>query len=111
MRMCAAPIVAELCRSALEAACHRVVWRVRSGRGDKYADIEAALNQAKRTTPVFALALFDNAEKGGEVAARLRQNHGFGPRTRTTPAVRAFTGSIAATCPVSSRTLGLSPGR
>ena len=69
-------VVAELCRSALEAACHRVVWRVRSSRGDKYADIEAVLDTAKRTATVFALALFDNADKGGDVADRVRQRHG-----------------------------------
>jgi hypothetical protein len=70
------PVVAELYRSALEAACHRVVWRVRSSRGDKYAEIEGELDKAKKTATVFALALFGNAEKGSDVAGNLRQRHG-----------------------------------
>src|SRR5690606_3509986 len=36
-----APVVAETCRSALEAACHRVIWRRRLAVGERHADIEA----------------------------------------------------------------------
>jgi energy-coupling factor transporter ATP-binding protein EcfA2 len=72
-----APVVAELCRSALEAACHRVVWRVRLARGAPHADVEDAIEKArKRLATTFALALFDDADKGGDVLGRLNQKYG-----------------------------------
>ncbi|MGC9671225.1 AAA family ATPase [Planosporangium sp. 12N6] len=72
-----APVVAELCRSALEAACHRVVWRVRVARGDRHADIEDAIEQArKRLTTTLALALFDDADRGGDVLGYLNRRYG-----------------------------------
>jgi hypothetical protein len=71
-----APVVAELCRCALEAACHRVVWRVRVARGERHADIEAAIGQATRLASAFALALFDDADRGGEVLSRLNSRYG-----------------------------------
>lgn len=70
------PVVAELCRSALEYACQRVVWRVRTARGDRHADIEDALQRAHKTTSLFALALFDDADRGGDVLSRLRNGYG-----------------------------------
>ena len=72
-----APIVAELCRSALEAACQRVIWRQRLSRGERHADIEAAIGAtAKSVTKVFALALFADADRGSDVLTRL--NHRYG---------------------------------
>jgi hypothetical protein len=68
--------VAELCRSALEYACQRTVWRVRTARGERHADIEEALRHAHKTTTLFALALFDDAERGGDVLSRLRNAFG-----------------------------------
>lgn len=80
-----APVVAELCRSALEAACHRVIWRVRVGRGQRYADIEAAIDKASKSiTTLFALALFDDADRGKDVLNRLTNKYGR-------PALDAFT--------------------
>jgi ABC-type lipoprotein export system ATPase subunit len=70
------PVVAELCRSALESACHRVVWRIRTARGDRYADIETALENARTTATLFALALFDDPHRGGDVLGRLNNRHG-----------------------------------
>ncbi|MGW5580226.1 AAA family ATPase [Micromonospora chokoriensis] len=71
------PVVAELCRSAIEAACHRAVWRTRVARGVPHADIEAAIEDAsRRVTTTVALAAFDDAEKGGDVLGWLGRRHG-----------------------------------
>jgi len=71
-----APVVAELCRSALEAACHQVIWRARLRRGVRHDDIEAAIEQARRLPVTFALALFDDAERGADVLGFLNRRHG-----------------------------------
>lgn len=72
-----APVVAELCRSALEAACHRVIWRNRVARGEPHAAVEAAIDAAAhRLTTTFALALFDDPQRGGDVLARLNSRYG-----------------------------------
>ncbi|PWR07785.1 hypothetical protein DKT69_34115 [Micromonospora sicca] len=74
------PVVAELCRSAIEAACHRIVWRQRVARGVPHDQIEAAIVAAsRRLTTTVALALFDDAERGGDVLGYLSRRHG--PRT------------------------------
>ncbi|MEU4643963.1 AAA family ATPase [Micromonospora sp. NPDC023814] len=71
------PVVAELCRSALEAACHRVVWRQRVARGVRHDDIEAAIvGASRRLTTTVALALFDDADRGGDVLGYLGRRHG-----------------------------------
>ncbi|MGK5671725.1 hypothetical protein ACSNOB_02615 [Micromonospora sp. URMC 106] len=71
------PVVAELCRSALEAACHRVGWRQRVARGVRHDDIEAAIVAAsRRLTTTVALALFDDADRGGDVLGYLGRRHG-----------------------------------
>ncbi|MGC4835202.1 AAA family ATPase [Micromonospora vinacea] len=71
------PVVAELCRSAIEAACHRSVWRNRVARGVRHADIEEAIEDAsRRLTTTVALAVFDDAEKGGDVLDWLGRRHG-----------------------------------
>ncbi|MET8267168.1 AAA family ATPase [Micromonospora arida] len=71
------PVVAELCRSAVEAACHRVVWRNRVARGVPHADIEEAIEDAsRRVATTVALAVFDDAEKGGDVLGWLGRRHG-----------------------------------
>ncbi|GAA5199576.1 ATP-binding protein [Rugosimonospora acidiphila] len=72
-----APVVAELCRSALEAACHRVVWRHRLSTGHRHVDIEAAITATgKSVTQAFALALFDDAARGSDVLPRLNRRYG-----------------------------------
>ncbi|MFE9959159.1 AAA family ATPase [Micromonospora sp. NPDC005299] len=71
------PVVAELCRSAIEAACHRIVWRRRVARGVPHDDIEAAVVAAsRRLTTTVALALFDDADRGGDVLGYLSRRHG-----------------------------------
>ncbi|MBQ1075448.1 AAA family ATPase [Micromonospora sp. C31] len=71
------PVVAELCRSAVEAACHRTVWRQRVARGVPHDDIEAAIVDAsRRLTTTLALALFDDADRGGDVLGCLSRRHG-----------------------------------
>ncbi|MFC4019140.1 AAA family ATPase [Micromonospora sp. GCM10011542] len=71
------PVVAELCRSAVEAACHRVVWRVRVARGVPHDDIEKAIEAAsRRLATIVALALFDDADRGGDVLGQLSRRHG-----------------------------------
>jgi hypothetical protein len=78
-----APVVAELCRSAMEAAFARIVWRTRLAKGVRHADIEAALDAAKRTTVLAALAFFDDPGRGGDVMGRInRYGRRFGDAFR-----------------------------
>ncbi|MGW4152203.1 AAA family ATPase [Micromonospora chersina] len=71
------PVVAELCRSAIEAACHRIVWRRRVARGLPHDDIERDVVAAsRRLTTTVALALFDDPARGGDVLGYLSRRHG-----------------------------------
>ncbi|MEV0428503.1 AAA family ATPase [Micromonospora sp. NPDC050495] len=71
------PVVAELCRSAIEAACHRIVWQRRAARGVPYDEIEAAVvGASRRLATTVALALFDDAGRGGDVPRYLSRRHG-----------------------------------
>jgi recombinational DNA repair ATPase RecF len=78
-----AVVVAGFCRSALEAACHETVRARRIAAGTRHAEVEQALARAQTLHQVVALALFDDASRGDQVAARLRGR--FGPH-----AVNAF---------------------
>ncbi|MEU4692403.1 AAA family ATPase [Actinoplanes sp. NPDC023714] len=71
------PVVVTYCRSALEARCHQIVRARRIGRGERHRDVDAALQTAKTTMQVAALALFDNADAGGQVFGKL--NSAYGP--------------------------------
>jgi recombinational DNA repair ATPase RecF len=75
-------VIPGFCRAAIEAACMESVRRRRLGRGDKHSDVESALADQKLMT-LAALALFDDAFRGGDVLARL--NNSFGA-----PAADAF---------------------
>ncbi|MEV4198494.1 AAA family ATPase [Micromonospora globbae] len=76
------PVIAELCRSAVEAACHRTVWRRRVARGVPHVDIEKAIEDAsRRVATIVALAVFDDADRGGDVLGWLSRRHG--PRAVT----------------------------
>lgn len=66
------PVVAEFCRSALEAACHRAIWRKQLARAISHAEIERALESAKRTRAVLALAIFDGAGRERDVEPHLK---------------------------------------
>lgn len=70
------PVVAELCRSALEAACHRVIWRNRLRRGERHADIETLIEESRTTSLKASLALFDDPSRGGDVLGYLNRRHG-----------------------------------
>ncbi|MEH0820710.1 MULTISPECIES: AAA family ATPase [unclassified Micromonospora] len=72
------PVVAELCRSAIEAACHLRVWRVRVTRGVPHDEVEAAIVDAsRRLTTIVALAVFDDADRGGDVLGWLGRHGGW----------------------------------
>lgn len=73
-------VVPGLCRQAIEAACQTAVRRRRLARGERHADVEAALTQVSGLTAWVALALFDSDdnEEGGKVLSRL--NNGMGRR-------------------------------
>ncbi|MEU5942245.1 hypothetical protein ABZ807_24365 [Micromonospora sp. NPDC047548] len=72
------PVVAELCRSAIEAACHLRVWRTRVARGVPHDDIETAIVDAsRRLTTIVALAVFDDADRGGDVLGWLGRHGGW----------------------------------
>jgi hypothetical protein len=72
----AAQVVPGLCRLALEAACMEVVRRRRLTRGDAHAEVERALGEAGRLTPLLALAAFDDADRGADVPPRLHREAG-----------------------------------
>jgi recombinational DNA repair ATPase RecF len=72
----AAHVVPGLCRLALEATCMEVVRRRRLTRGEVHAAVEKLLSEAGSLTRLGALALFDDATRGGEVRERLRQGAG-----------------------------------
>jgi hypothetical protein len=64
-------VVPGLCRQAIEAACLDVVRHKRLGRGDPHAAVEEALESATTTKQRLALALFDDAGRGGDVLRHL----------------------------------------
>jgi recombinational DNA repair ATPase RecF len=67
-------VIPGLCRLAVEAACMEAVRRRRLAKGENYAAVEELLAEAShRLTTLAALALFDDAEKGGDVLGHLRK--------------------------------------
>lgn len=68
-------VVPGYCRVALEAACFAVVRRRRLGRGERHVDLEGALHSLT-LAQTFALALFDDAERAGDVLPRLNREFG-----------------------------------
>src|SRR5262249_22729593 len=71
-----AAVVAEFCRSALEAACQEAVRARRIKPGVRHADAEQALIKANTLRKLIALVLFNNADRGQDVDAELRQRFG-----------------------------------
>ncbi len=69
-------VVPALCRSALEAVFTDIVRRRRLGRGDEHAAVADALTGAKRTLDLAALALFDDAARGGDVFPHIDKRYG-----------------------------------
>ena len=72
----AAHVVPGLCRLALEAVCMEVVRRRRLTRGDAHAEVERALSDDVSLPRLFALALYDDAARAGEVDERLGREAG-----------------------------------
>lgn len=72
----ASNIVGVFYRSAIEAACTEVITRRRLTRGESHDELDQILASAEKLSPLMALALFDDASKGGEVLGRL--NKGIG---------------------------------
>lgn len=71
-----ARVVPGFCRQALEAASARAVRRRRLARGERHAEVEAILQDATTLYPLLALALFDDAGRGGDVLAKLNGRWG-----------------------------------
>jgi energy-coupling factor transporter ATP-binding protein EcfA2 len=70
-------IVPGFCRSAIEAACIRLVRRRQLTAGRTHAEVEEAIAACRTTTVLASLALYDDAERGGEVMARLNKFGGW----------------------------------
>ena len=66
-------VIPGLCRLAIEAACVETVRRRRLARGEKHADVEDLLAACSTTRSYAALAIFDDAERAGDVHAAARQ--------------------------------------
>jgi len=71
-----AVVVAGFCRSALEAACHEVIRARRLKAGVRHADVEQELTVTQKLRQLLALALFDDAGRGGDVAQAIRSRYG-----------------------------------
>jgi hypothetical protein len=71
-----AVVVAGFCRSALEAACHEAIRARRIKTGVRHADIERELITAPKLRQLIALALLDDAGRGGDVVPAIRQRCG-----------------------------------
>jgi recombinational DNA repair ATPase RecF len=72
----AAHVVPGLCRLALEAVCMEVVRRRWLERGQTHADVTRKLGDVASLTRLAALALFDDADRGADVPARLGKDAG-----------------------------------
>ena len=69
-------VVPSFCRLALEAACTDVVIRRRLARGERLAEVEAELTRSQKLTTHLALALYDDARRGGDVTAGILNRWG-----------------------------------
>jgi recombinational DNA repair ATPase RecF len=69
-------VVPGLCRDAVEAACVEVVRRRRLKAGEAHADVEALVESAQTFNKLLALALFDDADRAGEVGKTIRNKWG-----------------------------------
>jgi len=66
-------LVPGFCRSALEASFITVLRRRRLAAGRLHGEVEEELKKAGKLTPLAALALFDDREKGSDVMKRLNK--------------------------------------
>ncbi|HXF74446.1 MAG TPA: AAA family ATPase [Actinomycetota bacterium] len=65
-----------LCRLGIEAACMETVRRRRIAAGAPHEEVEDLLANAKTTTTLAALALFDDPDRGGDVLAEINRRFG-----------------------------------
>jgi hypothetical protein len=65
-------VVPGFCRAAIEASCIEVVRKRRLKRGDRHAEVEQLLEANKGLNKLMALALYDDADRAGEVATTIR---------------------------------------
>ena len=70
-KLVAERVLPGLCRSSLEAACVDVVRRRRLERGESHEAVEELFRTHTKLVPRLALALHDDAERGGDVYSRL----------------------------------------
>jgi hypothetical protein len=66
-------VVPGFCRMAIETACMEAVRRRRLLRGEAHDQVEALLGANTRTSPLMALALFDDERRTGDVLPRLNK--------------------------------------
>ncbi len=92
-------VVPGLCRHALEAACTLVVRRRRLARGEAHADIDTVLDATTTLYRHVALALFDDADRSGDVLRSV--NNRFGAAAGD--AVKAANAGVHETVPVDLR--------
>jgi ABC-type hemin transport system ATPase subunit len=71
-------VVPGICRQSLEAACVDVVRRRRLGKGMPHHEIETLFSTHTKLLPRLALALYDDAEKAGEVYTGVKNRFGAG---------------------------------
>ncbi|HWE56528.1 MAG TPA: hypothetical protein VG435_13525, partial [Acidimicrobiales bacterium] len=71
-----ARVVPGLCRSAIEEACFEITRQRRLGRGDSHSSVEDALAATTTLMTKLALAVFDDADRGGDVYTWLNQHVG-----------------------------------
>jgi recombinational DNA repair ATPase RecF len=72
----AAKVIPGLCREAIELACYEITRARRLGRGDTRASVEVAIREPTTLVSRLALAIFDDAAKGGDVYSWLNKNLG-----------------------------------
>jgi hypothetical protein len=65
-------VVPTFCRLAIETACAQATRRRRLARGDRHADVEAALASVHRLHSWVSLAIFDDPDCHGLVPDRIR---------------------------------------
>jgi hypothetical protein len=65
-------VVPGFCRAAIEASCIEVIRRRRLKRGERHADVEQLLEDNRGLNKLMALALYDDADRAGEVATTIK---------------------------------------
>ncbi|MFC4950721.1 hypothetical protein [Pseudonocardia sp. GCM10023141] len=69
-------LVASCCRSAVEAAAHSKIRRVRLGRGERHTEVEKLISAARTTSDIVTLAVLDDPHKGADLLRTVREAQG-----------------------------------